>query len=240
MSTATTNKKIILKGFPYLSMQEIVAGAISPCYTFNNTKSVTCKLPAPSTSSSSSDNLDIVRSDGAIIRFPKTSLVLSGIDESDITPAAASSDATGKCEIDVVLNEAAVETNSMTAMFKALKEKRDSLWLVTIATGLSHEAETNATLRKPDGFVHMIGKISNDIEQQYADAPTTLALNFVSYTNSGLDEAKLTGVVFTPVTWKKGGTGKDVTAITPPAITSEGAANLLAGDCEIVTNITYV
>lgn len=236
----TTDKKIILTGSPFGWVHLIDNGALTELWKFNNLQSSTYKILKPGSSSQGSDNIDINRADGAIWRFPKTNLILSGIDETDITPADASSDASNKGEITLVANEAPIESNSWTAFIKAVKEKMDAKFLVTIGTGYSHKARTDATLRKPDGFIHMIGKINNDIEQQLNNNPSILTTTFVSYKNSGLEETDLTAIdLFTAITWKLGGTGKDVEGIKPPDIVSADAQKLLAGDVVVVTNITY-
>ena len=235
----TTDKKIILTGSPFAWVHKIDAGDLTELWKFNNLQSSTYKILKPD-SSASSDNIDINRADGAIWRFPKTNLILSGIDETDITPAGTSSDATNKGEITLVVNEAPIESNSWTAFIKQLKDNMDAKFLITIGTGYSHKARTDAALRKPDGFIHMIGKINNDLEQQLNNNPASISITFVSYKNSGLDEADLTVEnLFTAITWKLGGTGKDVDGIKPPDIISGDAQKLLEGDVVVVTNITY-
>ncbi len=236
----STDKKIILTGSPFGWVHLIDNGALTELWKFNNLQSSTYKILKPGTTSSSSDNIDINRADGAIWRFPKTNLILSGIDETDITPADASSDATSKGEITLVANEAPVESNSWTAFIKAVKDKMDAKFMVTIGTGYSHKARTDATLRKPDGFIHMIGKINNDLEQQLNNNPASLTMTFVSYKNSGLEESDFTATnLFTAITWKLGGTGKDVEGIKPPDIVAGEAQKLLLGDVAVVTNIIY-
>jgi hypothetical protein len=236
----STDKKIILTGSPFSWIHLISAGVITELWKFNNLQSSTYKILKPGTSSSSSDNVDINRSDGAIWRFQKTNLILDGVTEEDITPADASSDATSKGEITIVPNEAPIESNSWTAFIKAVKENLDGKFLITIGTGYSHKARVDTSLRKPDGFIHMIGKINNDLEQQLNNNPASLTMTFVSFKNSGLVETDLTGAdLFTAITWKLGGTGKDVEGIKPPVIVEADAQKLLVGDVAIITNITY-
>lgn len=234
----TTDKKIILIGSPFAWVHKISSGALTEFWKFDNLQSSSFKISKPDVASTG-DNIDINRADGAIWRFKKINLVLSGETEEDITPADASSDASNKGEITLVLNEAPNEANSWTAFIKQLKDNLDVKFLVTIGTGFSHKARFDSALKKPEGFVHMIGKINTDVEQQLNNNPASLSLTFVSYKNSGLNEADLTAVdLFTGITWKLGGSG-DVTGIKPPVITSQDAQKLLAGDIVIVTNITY-
>lgn len=236
----TTDKKIILTGSPFAWIHKVDSGALTELWKFDNLQSSTYKIMKPGANSQQGENIDINRADGAIWRFKKTNLVLSGEDESNITPADASSDASGKGEITLVINEAPISANSWTAFIKDLKDNMDKFFLVTIGTGFSYKAKTDATLKKPEGFVHMIGKINSDIEQQLNNNPASLSITFVSYKNSGLEAADLTAAnLFTAITWKLGGTGSDVTGIKPSDITSGDAAKLLDGDVAIVTNITY-
>jgi len=236
----TADKKIILTGSPFAWIHKIENGNISELWRFDNLQSSTYKILKPGSSSQGSENIDINRADGVIWRFPKTNLILSGEDESDITPADASSDASNKGEITLVINEAPIEANSWTAFIKELKDNMDAKFLITIGTGYSHKARTDATLRKPDGFIHMIGKINNDLEQQLNNNPASITITFVSYKNSGLEATDLTAVsLFTAITWKLGGTGKDIEGIKPPDILSTDAERLLTGDIVVVTNITY-
>ncbi|MBS4000916.1 MAG: hypothetical protein KGZ71_10595 [Desulfobulbaceae bacterium] len=236
----TTDKKIILTGSPFAWIHKIENEDLSELWKFNNLQSSTYKILKPGSSSQGSENIDINRADGAIWRFPKTNLILSGEDESDITPADASSDASNKGEITLVINEAPIESNSWTAFIKQLKDNMDAKFLITIGTGYSHKARTDATLRKPDGFIHMIGKVNNDLEQQLNNSPASITITFVSYKNSGLEATDLTAVsLFTAITWKLGGTGKDIEGIKPPDLLSTDAERLLTGDVVVVTNITY-
>ncbi|MBX3043178.1 MAG: hypothetical protein KIT33_07680 [Candidatus Kapabacteria bacterium] len=236
----STDKKIILTGSPFAWIHKIENEDLSELWKFNNLQSSTYKILKPGSSSQGSENIDINRADGAIWRFPKTNLILSGEDESDITPADASSDASNKGEITLVINEAPIESNSWTAFIKQLKDNMDAKFLITIGTGYSHKARTDATLRKPDGFIHMIGKVNNDLEQQLNNSPASITITFVSYKNSGLEATDLTAVsLFTAITWKLGGTGKDIEGIKPPDLLSTDAERLLTGDVVVITNITY-
>ncbi|GAB1372752.1 hypothetical protein MASR1M45_28150 [Candidatus Kapaibacterium sp.] len=236
----TTDKKIILTGSPFAWIHKIENEDLSELWKFNNLQSSTYKILKPGSSSQGSENIDINRADGAIWRFPKTNLILSGEDESDITPADASSDASNKGEITLVINEAPIESNSWTAFIKQLKDNMDAKFLITIGTGYSHKARTDVTLRKPDGFIHMIGKVNNDLEQQLNNSPASITITFVSYKNSGLEATDLTAVsLFTAITWKLGGTGKDIEGIKPPDLLSTDAERLLTGDVVVITNITY-
>lgn len=230
-------QKVILAGSPFAWVHRIESGAIADEWLFDNLQSSNIKLLKAGSESAAGENIDINRADGAIWRFNKTSKILDGVTEDDITPADASDTATKKGEITLLINEAPNELNSWTAFIDELKTYQDSFWFVTIGSGFSHKART--TDKKPEGYYQMIGKISNDIEQALANAPTTLSLTFASDSGSELDEDELTsGTLYSAMTWKLGN-GKDVTGIKPPTITSGEETIILAGDVNIVTDITY-
>lgn len=230
-------QKVILQGSPFAWIHRIESGAIADEWRFDNLQSSNIKLLKAGSESSGSDNVDINRADGAVWRFNKTNKILDGITEDDITPADASDTATKKGDITLLTNEAPNEVNSWTAFIDELKTYQDSFWLVTIGSGFSHKART--TNKKPEGYYQMIGKISNDIEQAYANSPTNLSLTFASDSGSGLEAEDLTsGTLYTAITWKLGN-GKDVSGIKPPTITEGEATTILSGDVNIVTDITY-
>lgn len=251
----TTNKKIILTGTPFGWVHRVKFTAGNPqaqpptsdtysleeLWLFNNLQSSTYKILKPGTTSSSSNNIDINRADGGIFRFTKESLILDGVTEEDITPADTSADATNKGDITLVINEAPVDSNSWTAFIKDVKDHLDSMFMITIGTGFSHKSKNDAGLRKPDGYIHMIGKINSDIEQQLSSNPTSLTMTFVSTKNSGLVEGAISEIeeLFTAIVWKRGGGDKDIDGILPPVIGADGEEILLTGDVLVVTNVTY-
>jgi hypothetical protein len=237
----TVKNKVILHGAPFAwihiitTVEEVTS--ITELWRFDNLASCTYSLPRTG-AESGGQNLDIPRADGLIWRLPKESRILDGITEEDITPADVSSNATGKGTITLVINEAPLEMNSMSAFRADVKEKQGDLFLVTIATGVSYTAKM--TNKKPEGYIHMIGKINNDISENFDSNHNPITLEFVSYTNSGLEADDLTSeTLFTAITWKLGGTGKDITGIKPPTITSGKETEILAGELAIVTDITY-
>ena len=122
-----------------------------------------------------------------------------------------------------------------TSFISLLKDLHGKEFVVTIATGHTHTSRVSAT-RKPDGYVHMIGKISNDIEQNLDSNAGSISLTFVGAENSVFDQTNLVTapLVFTEVTDKRGGTGKDKTGIKPAAITTEIATELIAGEVSLV------
>lgn len=231
-------QKVILQGSPFAWLHRIENGAIADELLFDNLQSSNIKLLKAGSESASGENVDINRADGAIWRFNKVNKVLDGITETDITPADASDTATKKADITLLINEAPNEIDSWTAFIDEIRTYQDSFWLVTIGSGFSHKARTSN--KKPEGYYQLIGKISNDIEQAFANSPTNLSLTFASDSGSGLEEEDLTsGTLYSAITWKLGGTGKDVSGIKPPTITESEATTIIAGDVNIVTDITY-
>ncbi|MBX3045286.1 MAG: hypothetical protein KIT33_12590 [Candidatus Kapabacteria bacterium] len=235
---SSTINKVILHGAPFAWVHRISAGVITELWKFDNLQDCSYSLPKVG-ADSGGENLDIPRNDGLIWRFTKESRILEGISGDDITPADASSDATGKGSITLVINEAPIEMNSMSAFREDLKAKQSDLFLVTIATGVSYTAKM--TNKKPEGYIHMVGKINNDLSETFNANHNTVTLEFVSYTNSGLEEDDLSTAVdlFTGIVWKLGGVGKDIANIKPPNITSQKEAEILAGELAMVTDITY-
>lgn len=239
----TTDKKIILTGSPFAWVHLISYNSatsswvITEKWKFDNLQSSTYKILKPGTTTTGGENIDITRADGAIWRFPKTTLILSGINEEDITPPDASSDATNKGEITLVTNEAPINVNSWTDFIINLQTHLNSKFMVTIGTGYSHIGRTSGS-RYPDGFVHMIGKINNDIEQQLSNNPVSLSITFISCTNSGLAASALTGTgLFTDISLKIG-KGENDPKVKPDAITSNDESDLLSGDIVVVVKTT--
>ncbi|HOV92262.1 MAG TPA: hypothetical protein PLC04_04180 [Candidatus Kapabacteria bacterium] len=235
MST-TVAKKILLYDFPLGWVYKVDLTAtpkLALKWSFDNLKPGSWKAPSPQ-SAAAGDNLDIERGDGAKYRFPAETLVLDGVTEE--IKASTSSDETKLGEITLVTNEGAVESNSMSAFYKDVLANRDELFLVIVGTGFSHDSKTN--LKSADGFVVLLGKITNDIEG-VSDHPKSLTLTFSSYKNSTLVATDLTSLVIPDITWKLGGTGYDATGMAPDAITADEAADLLAGKLVIKPNVTY-
>lgn len=242
---ATTDKRIILMPSPFAWMHELIAGSTEPLVTaavnetfrFDNlAKGGRIAMKNPAGADQGGENVDIVRADGAITRFGKFNLVLDGTDESDITPADASDDNTGLGTIEIITNEAPLPTtiNSWTAFIKTLKEKVGSLWLITVATGFTYASRELAT-PKVDGWIRMIGKITNDLELDLSENQT-LKLTFDSYKANltDVDNTLLALTDFTAINWK--GKGKN---FTPPDLTSGEADDLLLGKVVVKTDVTY-
>jgi len=238
----SVKNKVILHGAPFAWIHSITTSegetTISELWRFDNLASCQYTLPRAG-AESSGENLDIPRSDGLIWRFPKESRILDGITEELIETRDTSADATGKGTISLVINEAPIEMNSFSAFRADIKSKLKDFFMVTIATGVSYTAKM--TNKKPEGYIHMIGKISNDISEVFDSNHNAVTLEFASYKNSGLEAEDLSEAVslFTAIDWKLGGSGKDISGIKPPDITETVEEEILAGELAIVTDITY-
>lgn len=237
MSTHTTNKSMILSGTPFAWIHKIAAtGAPAIKYKFDNLQSATYKLIRPSSDAAASgENLDINRADGGIIRFPKTSLIIDGKDESDITPASASSEATNKGEITLVINEAPVGM-SWTQFIKDLKTEFSSLFCVTIGTGFTYDSRN--TQKKADGWLYMFAKLNNDIEQQLNNGATSLTLTFASYlctySDVAVTPANVEAMAFAALKHKP-----SADTYQAASLASGDGAILKSGDIVIKTDASY-
>lgn len=236
----TTDKKIILHAAPMAWLHLASAGSLAETFLFDNLQTAELKLTNPSNDSTEGEKVEIKRGDGAIIQFDKFSLTLSGVDESDITPATASNDASGKGTITLVTNEAPGpndEVNSWTAFLNLLRQNLDKLWLITLPTGFTYTSRQKVT-PEPDGYARMLGKINSDIQQSLSENPSSVSIEFVSYKNptgtEALASADLTGLTYTGISWK----GKSAT-FTPPTITSDEATDILAGEIVLTASATY-
>lgn len=232
--------KTILHGTPLVWIHKIATGAITALWTFNNAQNYEAVLKLPSTASNETETIDIGRADGATIKWTKQTLEISGVDESDITSTASSSYSTNMGTIKITLNEAEIGAATWTEFIEALQSEIDSTFFITIGTGQSLTSTSNATYRKPDGFIHMIGKLNSDVTLSWAgNTPTTITLEFTSYKDpeDAIVASDVTdlydGTSKHGILWKLGNAG-DIT-IYPPAITS--ATNILDGKPQVVKNI---
>lgn len=231
--------KIILTGAPfgYNAVIDEAGASLGEILTFSNLQSVTYKLPKVESESESSENIDITRSDGAVIRFPKLAPTISGVD-GNIVAKDSTGTATGKGEITMVINEAPDEITGWTAYMNKLKELSGKLLYIVVPTGMTYSQRNSiAANKKVDGWIHMLGRINNDIENQLANSNATVSLTFVSHSTSADITTDITGIVFPEISFYLGGTGKDVAGIKPPVLTAENVALLKSGDLVIVPTV---
>jgi hypothetical protein len=208
---------------------------------FDNLKSATVKLPLAGASQSSSNNIDITRSDGAITRFPKGSLIIDGQnDANELTEGASVDNATSKGEITLVTNEADMDSATWAAMIGTIKTNVKGTWLVIVPTGFTYEGRTST--QKVDGFYYMLGRLSNDIEQQLDNNPGSITLTFISVKyiptttllpSSSVDtlinatfSAAIIGIKLKPKSWT-------VAPATPTTGASSDSRNIGLGDVVI-------
>jgi len=228
--------KIVLTGAPfgYVQVVDEAAGTIGNALTFSNLLSVTYKLPKAESETESTENIDITRADGAIIRFPKMSPTISGVTGA-IVAKDSTGTATGKGEVTAVINEAPDEIASWTTFMNKLKELSGKLLYITVPTGLTYsQRNTIATNKKVDGWIHMLGRINNDLENQLGSSNATVSVTFVTHSTSADIITDLTGVVFPEITFYLGGSGKDVVGIKAPVLSEANAALVKNGDIVIV------
>lgn len=236
----SVKQKTILYGAPFAWLHLIDNGTISLVASFDNLASKPAiTLPKSATEAAGGDNIDINRADTGIYRFKKDSPVIDGVTEELIAAASSGSDATGKGKISIVTNQAPLEVTftSWTKFIAFMKENLGKKWLITVPTGFSY-TQRNST-KKPDGFVHMIGKISNDLSD--ANAPSTFQMDFDSYDITGTDcdstDLPTTGFWGTAkkIVYKLGGGTNDVDIVVPEFI-SDDVDKLVAGDVAFVEN----
>ena len=244
---AKASQTWILTGTRFAWIHLIAAGAITEKWRFDTVQKSTAKFPKTGTDTGG-EKINILFFDGVTMQGPKETLILSltelnGASEKDITPIDASSDATNKCIINITVNAAPLESNSMSAFLADLVANKDALFFVTIGTGMSYEARN--TTKKPEGYVHCICKLNNDIEANFDANHNPLTLEFVSYKNPVVDPltagdlTPVTPTLCTEMTWKLGGTDKDVAGIIPPTLSTPNETILFTGAPVIIPAITY-
>lgn len=251
---STTNKGIILSGVPVAWVQ-IIANPNTPncaeIWRFDNLQSAQIKLIRGGAAAAGGNNIDINRSDGGIIRFPKDSLIISGLDESAVTEAASTSvDATGFGETVLVTNEspigvgAAATDVTWSAFIQRLYLNKDALLLICVPVGFTYSSRFGSGSHEADGYYYLICKLSSDIDMTANNTPMTLSLTFISYkiTSSASDAdtawpTYLKTVTFSNTALKLGGS---TITLSPPTITTECAADLYAGKPYVIQDFTPV
>lgn len=242
MDTYKSDKMIILKGVPLFWLSIIVGSTLVKKWTFRNVGNTTYKFPKSSSSSSSSkqEYVDIVAGDQMITRFKKQSLIIEGlsgdlfVDSENASIDAKGHEATGKAVITVVIQEAPLECTSWTSFTDELEEwlnstANDGRVLATIGTGYNGYATATPNEYKPEGFAHIIGKITNDIDNQLGSSnATSLTLEIASYKATDIPDEVFTAHTFEPILHRRGGGTNNIT-ITPPKIASTKIAKLKSG-----------
>jgi hypothetical protein len=214
---------------------------IDELWRFDNLQSANMKLIRGGAVAAGGNNIDINRSDGGIIRFPKDSLIINGLDESAVTESASASvDATGYGEITLVTNEMPIvdsggeaATDVTWSQFVArLYANKDSLLLIAVPMGFTYASRFESGTHEADGYYYLICKLSSDIDLTANNTPMSLSLTFVSYKiTSSIAEAtwvtNLQAATPDPILLKLG--GSSTISLAPPAITAGGAGDLYDG-----------
>ena len=231
-------KNIAISGSPfgYIIPINEKTGALSPALRFANLQSSSYKLLKQEDENSATENLDISRCDNGTIRFPKQTIVLSGIDGKKVGKDASGT-GTKSGEITMQLNEADENATSWTeGVAKIASEVAGKLCLVAIGAGFTYSG-LNASTKNVDGWVYMLGKTNNDLEVQLGNNASTLSLTFESHKPSVADTATIKAAisganVFGPITYYIGEATEPT--VTAPAISAGNADLLLAGKIVVV------
>lgn len=224
----------------YIVVLDDSASTIGTIYRFGNLASATYKILKSESSESSSENTDITRGDGAIIRFPKQAPILSGVNGT-VMSSTTTGKATSKAEMSLVINEAPEECTSWTQWMLNAKDLMGKLCLVVIPTGLTYnERSTIVTSKAVDGWAFMLGRLNADVENSLSSSNTTATLTFASNMASDPEAIKtalsLEAFTLGNLTYFLGGSGNDV-VLTAPKLTSAQATVVANGDILILPTV---
>lgn len=185
----SANTQSILYGAPFcwvMGLDVTDPDGVTDLWTFGNlAANPVYKLLAGAAATGTGENLDVTRADKAIIRYPLYSPIIDGTDDTKNVASATGSDASGYGEITIIINESYIGATSWTKFIDDVKAKKlaGEKFLIILPTGYSFDrtGAFNSVNAKPDGYVYMIGNISNDVEQTIqAGGVTTLTLTFQS------------------------------------------------------------
>jgi len=248
MGLNTPATMIPIEGIPIGWLFLITPGSpatIAEAHLFDDLQQMSYNAVVPE--EDNAGNIDILRADGANIRFPKTNLTIDGTDETTLANSAAVGDETLKGEINMTVNEASITSTSWSSFIQSLIDNHGAKWLVCIPTGVtyaSREGLGGISTPQPDGYAFMIGTITNNIENLVSENPTSIALNFKSVKNANLDVGDLeVSPIFTGIDWKRG--DNTVSALKPSVkgtvgeIDSTEEAALYLGELVVREEIDY-
>lgn len=228
-----TKKNTALSGAPfgYIAPINEEAGTIGTVLKFANLQNTSYAPSKSEGKESEKDKITITRADGAEIVFDKQAPKIDGADGKEIKGSGSGNDSnTGS--IKMLLNEADEDANSWTeGVSYIINNVKDKPCLVALATGFTY-AGLNAEQINVDGWAYLVGTISNDIEVQGSNAPSTLQLDFSGSKLQGAKVANIKAAIqaltFTPITYYR---GKDSEAtVTAPKVEAPGAELLIKGD----------
>jgi hypothetical protein len=220
-------QKVVINNAPIAVLAKLNGAAVSVVATLNNVQAQLKMLISPS-EAAGGENVDITQPDGAILRFPKINKIMSGVDDSDITPAGSSSTATGYGEIVLTVNEAPEEFTSMTNFLKYIHDEKDSKFLIIIPTGFTYKGQVVDATKKTDGWAYMIGKRTSDIDITFDANHKQLPITFASNSDGTVTSANLTALTMPAIPVRSIGA-----SITPPAIVSGDVTDITTGKVRI-------
>lgn len=236
-----TNTKTLIKGAPFAYLIPIKSDDSGFVETAQGTKDIiglnyigdpTIKTIVPeSTSSSSTEYLDITRADGALIRFAKSSAIIDGTTGNAFTEGATGGDSTGYGEITITTTVApssdtgCYSIDTFSTFIKYMQTHQTKKFLVAVATGFNYAGSVAAT-PTVDGWAYMVGKLSSDLEITPSGSTiASLSMTFVSNKTNTTMETAIEALTFPSLTYYKNGT--DTASFAAPTVTD--AADLKAG-----------
>ena len=244
--TLTHARNMPTIGAPFawlLQQKKTVAGetttySIEELFRFDNLGSNEITVKAPASASTSGEYQDITRADNATIRFKKNTLILDGETETDITPAAASTDATGLAEVVITLNEASRVTDlyttakGFTAFYDKLLEIQNETLIFITGTGYSNANYYTDVTKAPDGYFFMSCKITSDIKFKAGEAISLTLSSNKAMAGITKDLLQTSGTIvtglLTAIDLKIGGNDGE-NATVPTKLTDAKAQNVLDG-----------
>lgn len=238
------DKKMIIQGCPvaWVFLLNIGTGSaddtVTDLWFFDNLNDASAKKLKSGSSTTSGEKTEFTRSDGAKIQFDKESLTIDGSDESQIATDTGGADASGEAEMTLIVNEAPTQAGieSMTEFEADVIANINNKMLIVMPTGYSYNRLGQTTVRKPDGFAYMFGKLTSDIEIKN-NAPNPFTMTYASQ-KANLDK---TSIDFTGkgIAVKRGGAGYDVAATynVPLSLDSTDIAALNEGKIVIKPNV---
>lgn len=241
---AAMNRTIPINGVPVAWATPIdddgVALTLGTQMRFDNISTPVFGFPFAGDAAAAADgeNIDITRGDGAIIRFPRTSLTIDGRDETVITSTGGGSvDTAALGTIQFTALQADVDSTNYTAFINKLKAARNKFWLVCVPIAESYERRHPSSAVDPNAFGYgfLFGKLSGSFNLSVAPqtgAPLPLSWQGTKYGGSAVGgDAVLAAALFPGIT-VKGVTPAYTPAPQPQPnpITIAEATELLKGD----------
>lgn len=241
---AAMKDTIIINGVPAAWAYPIddngTALSLLPLMKFDNISTPVIGFPfsQDAAAAGGGENIDITRGDGAIIRFPRTSLIIDGRDETVISSAGGSStDTAALGTIQFNALQADMDSANYTAFINKLKANRNNYWLLCVPLGENYERRHNASPTNPNavGYAFLFGKLTGAFNLSVAPqtgAPLPLQWTGTKYGGSATGaDAVIAAATFPKIPIK------GVTPVFEPApepqpnpILAADATELLKGD----------